>query len=657
MVEFNLKEKFKHGCMAWKYISFKIGDLDAATQIFFNNIATTLAVTGSLTRSYDPTLTASDKNGWTTLFEKYPELRNVVDDNIQEYVYKRTVVGLAISLLIGSLYYIWMALRLSASKKSSVVPTALPFGINTPAAFTFVAVILGPTALNGFDNCYEDYVLNSNNINVEELKQCMGGAVHNSWQAGVLSNFACGLISAALSLFGKMIVKFTPRVSLLSSLACVGFAFLAASQITLNFADPVSGFVPITIMIMGYFCGVKFWKLPVTITTVAVAAALSWATGFSKPEEVTSTITYIKPIGVSTGFTALSDWSPVSKYFGVIFPFAVQSAVGTLMNVVSAEKAGDFYPVTEAMVTDGLASCIGSIFATPLMVSVYIGHPGFKDMGATTSYTLYNGIAFFLFAIFGLFALINGIFPEAALAPVITFIGLIICSEAMEDLPKRHFIVFIIGIIPGILTWAVQNGLQPFSASSTFGVIAVGNDSYMFFSMCFTALIAYLTDRNFLMAGIWALFSGVMSSIGLLHQSNVAFDKFSTPHGPYCIEKSVNNIFYGLAFKNNGTECTEDWLPCETDSGEDSCGWKYTVQWRFLLAYGLISVWIAIFWGLQKSGRFPHLEQIKDEKEEPIYEKNQANLKNAIDAFPSQYANTSNIAPNSHSTKEDIEIQ
>jgi len=51
-------------------------------------------------------------------------------------LYGRVLPGVAVSLLLGNLFYAWQARRLAAATGRSDV-CALPYGINTPSVFAF----------------------------------------------------------------------------------------------------------------------------------------------------------------------------------------------------------------------------------------------------------------------------------------------------------------------------------------------------------------------------------------------------------------------------------------------------------------------------------------------------------------------------------------
>lgn len=604
------------GCTSWRYLHFQLGDLDGFMQHFLNNLGTSLIVAKLLTDTYyNPRLNSDYGADYTAYLQENTAVSVYLDQVVNEYVARRILVGLAMSIIAGSLYYTWMAVRVHGDREGDNKATSMPFGVNTPAAFAFLGGILGPVAKREFDSCFRAYIENDFG-SPDDVSMCLEDAINTSWTEGVLSNFVCSLISTALCVFGPLIVKYTPQVSLLTSLSTVGISFLLIQQLSFNFANPVAGYLPVLLVVLGYFCEIKLWKIPTAVSIVLVGAALSWATGANDTNDVAKAVQTVGWQGIVTSFRVLgSDWAPVLDYFGIIFPFAVQAAVGTMMNVVSARTAGDFYPVTESIIVDGLASVVGSLFGTPLMTSVYIGHPGLKKMGATSTYALFTSIGFFIFAITGVISLINGILVPSSLAPIIAFIGLIICAGSMDGLPPRHYIVFILGLLPGICNWASQNGLAG-TGSSRFGYIAMGGPGNMLFSMVLCAIMAFVCDRNFWMAAIWSIFAAALSSIGLLHQDSVSFTDFNIPHHSYCILRDDLGS-QAIAWiqpsnsSNPPTECQRNFVKC---AGGQGCGWEATTQMWFMVSYLMLFAVFAILYGLQRLNKFDMLERIVDSK-------------------------------------------
>src|SRR5207302_8992182 len=95
-------------------------------------------------------------------------------------------------------------------------------------------------------------------------------------------------------------------------------------------------------------------------------------------------------------------------------------------------RARDLLP-SEAAATV-LAGCCGAVVQnTP-----YIGHPAYKAMGARAGYTLATGLVIGAGAATGVLSLLVAVLPEAAIAPILVFIGLEITAQGFLATPARH---------------------------------------------------------------------------------------------------------------------------------------------------------------------------------------------------------------------------
>jgi len=63
-----------------------------------------------------------------------------------DLVFQRIIPGTALGVLVGDLWYTWLARRLSRETGRADV-TAMPFGIDTPSLFGITFGVLGPTML------------------------------------------------------------------------------------------------------------------------------------------------------------------------------------------------------------------------------------------------------------------------------------------------------------------------------------------------------------------------------------------------------------------------------------------------------------------------------------------------------------------------------
>ena len=73
-------------------------------------------------------------------------------------------------------------------------------------------------------------------------------------------------------------------------------------------------------------------------------------------------------------------------------PFGVYDFIEAMDNVESAAVAGDEYSEKQVIGAEGIISLIGTLFGSPFANAVYIGHPGWKEMGGRIGYSAVTGI-------------------------------------------------------------------------------------------------------------------------------------------------------------------------------------------------------------------------------------------------------------------------
>ncbi len=116
------------------------------------------------------------------------------------------------------------------------------------------------------------------------------------------------------------------------------------------------------------------------------------------------------------------------------------------------------------------------------------------------------------------------------------------------------------------------------------------------------------------MAAVWSAIAAVLAAFGLLHQASVSVSNFATPHGKYCIDLldpvgAVSaNAFVAFANTTAPGECAEGFVRRNNGAG---CGWAATVQWRFTVAYLMVTALFIILLVLQRKGK-PSLAPIRD---------------------------------------------
>src|SRR5512136_2928086 len=328
--------------------------------------------------------------------------------------------GAAVSVRVGHLYYCWQAMRL-ARRTGRTDVTALPFGINTVSLFAFVFLVMLPARL---------------------AAQSAGAAdpARVAWQAGLVACLASGLVELLGALLAERIRRATPRAALLSTLAGIALGFISLGFLLRAFARPLVGFATLGVVLLTYFGQVRFRRrVPGGLVAVVLGTFLAWATGVAPVGAVPQAAGVWSPPSSAVGalLEALRG-GHLATYLSVILPMGLFTLVGSLQNVESAEAAGDAYPTLPSLTVNGLstvvAACLGSCFPTTL----YIGHPGWKALGARAGYSILNGIFVAFVTLSGTLSWIAWAVPIDAGLAIVIWIGIVISAQAFQAVPARH---------------------------------------------------------------------------------------------------------------------------------------------------------------------------------------------------------------------------
>jgi len=182
------------------------------------------------------------------------------------------------------------------------------------------------------------------------------------------------------------------------------------------------------------------------------------------------------------------------------------NVLGSLQNLESAEAAGDRYPVRSSMLINGIgtiaAAALGSCFPT----SLYIGHPGWKAMGARIGYSWLNGLVIGGGCLLGLFGLVGQLVPIEAGMAIVLYIGLVMVAQAFQATPAAHAPAVALGMLPGLAGWGsllLKAGLRAGGAGSAARPFGPG-------------LLAPLQQADVWAAGAFALEQGQIITAMLL---------------------------------------------------------------------------------------------------------------------------------------------
>jgi len=344
-----------------------------------------------------------------------------------DLVLRVMVPGTALGVLLGDLAYTWLALRLMRATGRADV-TAMPFGIDTPSLFGVVFGVLGPVKLASGDPVL-------------------------AWQVGMGVTIAMGALKLALAFAGQTLRRTVPRAALLGSIAGIAtllIAFLPALRI---FADPLVGLVALVLVLIALIGRVRMpWGLPGALVAVAAGAAVfwgRWALGLGPAPPGVGAIS-LQPALPWPTLAWLGAWETTLGYLPIAIPFALATLIGGVDTTESAAAAGDGYRTRDILLTEALATIAAGACGGVIQNTPYIGHPAYKAMGARAGYTFATGLVIGVGAAAGAVSVLVAILPEAAVAPILVFIGLEITAQAFTASPPRHAPAVAIAFLPAI---------------------------------------------------------------------------------------------------------------------------------------------------------------------------------------------------------------
>jgi AGZA family xanthine/uracil permease-like MFS transporter len=428
-----------------------------------------------------------------------------------ELINGRILPGAALSILVGNLFYAWQARRLAKQSGRDDV-TALPYGINTPSVIAFIFLIMGPV--------------------YQETKNPT-----LAWQAGLLACFLSGVMEIVGAFCGDWLRRHTPRAALLSALAGIAVTLISMGFVFQLFATPIIGLFPMMLILVGYSSRIKLpLGLPVGFVAVLVGTAIAWILrAFGQTLFQPSPAPFephLYPFTPTIGQLVSSLSSSVGwRFLAVIFPMGLFTVIGSLQNLESAEAAGDRYETRSSLLANGIGTLVAAGFGSAFPTTIYIGHPGWKAMGARSAYSALNGIVISALCLVGGVSLVLKFVPLEAILGILLWISVIITAQAFQETPKNHALAVAAGLIPSLAAWALLlvetaarvSGSSLFAVAPKFGAdlfihgaIAL-SQGFIITSMVLSAIIAFSIDHNFLKAALWAFAGAVLSSVGIIH--------------------------------------------------------------------------------------------------------------------------------------------
>jgi AGZA family xanthine/uracil permease-like MFS transporter len=429
-------------------------------------------------------------------------------------VFGTIIPAVGISLIVGNIYYAYMARRL-ARKEGREDVTAMPYGPSVPHYFLVTFLIMLPVVIRTGDPMA-------------------------AWKVGLAWCFIEGVIEILGAAVAKFIRKYTPRAAMLGTLAGISIAFISMTPAFQMMEVPWIGFLSFAIILIAWFAIVPMpWKIPGGLVIIILGTVLGWLTGVMDPAGVGEAVANFRisfPLPhVGALLEGFRNFGPL---LATAIPMGIYNFTEGMNNVESAAAAGDEYNVSEVTLVDGIGSLIGAALGSPFPTAVYIGHPGWKDVGGRIGYSLATGIGIGVVCLLGVLPLVLAIIPVVAVVPILLYIGAVIGAQAFQSSPPKHAPAVVLALIPNFAAWgktlvdgalgtAGTNAAEVgYAALSGNGVVYAGMEilsgGAILTGLIWAAIAVFAIDRKWHEGAIYALLGAVLSFFGIIHAGNIA---------------------------------------------------------------------------------------------------------------------------------------
>lgn len=437
-----------------------------------------------------------------------------------ELIAGRVLPGAAVSLIVGNLYYAYQARELSLRTGRTDI-CALPYGINTVSLFAYVFLVMLPAKLA------------AENAGVADPATA-------AWRAGLIACLGSGAIELGGAFVAERIRKLTPRAALLSTLSGIALGFISLGFLFRAFARPMIGIPTLAIVLLIYFGGVRFRAgVPGGLVAVILGTAVAWLSGVAPPTpEAPSIGGLVAPVPV-LGEIAQGVSEFELGYLAVLFPMGLFNVVGSLQNIESAEAAGDSYPTAPSMAMNGAGTIAAALFGSCFPTTIYIGHPGWKAMGARVGYSVLNAIFCSAIILTGSVTLVAWVIPVDAALAIVLWIGVVITAQAFQATPQSHAPAVVLGVLPGVAAWGTlmaKHGVRaggtgvpggpPFSDALVNKFLSADvwiqgafalEQGFILVAMLLSAATVEVIEGRFRRAALWIWINAGLAAVGLVH--------------------------------------------------------------------------------------------------------------------------------------------
>merc|ERR1712100_926086 len=354
------------------------GEMEAFCELFFDNLATLLGVTGAA-------MDVGRIGGLNNFGDATDLYKATVTSEWTKIYYDWNIPACGLALLFGNVWFAWLATRL-ATKENRLDVTAQPYGMNTTVIYITIYAISLPAIQAGFSK-YNPGTGASDADSIALGKK----AAEFGWKVSVATNFVIGFMEILGCFLGDIIRNTVPTAAVYVPLAGVGFVWLAFSPMLTIAKSPIMCLLPLMAVIFGWagackrsteVIGGAYGDVSVSdfyngFRAIPGTGASGTCQGTDKDaaKDAWKAYAFKGDIfgGFGSGLAGLGESDLMDDFAAPALLFGMIGFLGTMTCVESAEAAGDAYPMSEIMIVDGIGTCIAALAGGMFGTTVYIG--------------------------------------------------------------------------------------------------------------------------------------------------------------------------------------------------------------------------------------------------------------------------------------------
>jgi AGZA family xanthine/uracil permease-like MFS transporter len=398
----------------------------------------------------------------------------------------------------------------------------MPLGLDTPSTFGVAFLIL----LDALRHARKDLALEH------------GEAMLYAWHVSLVVLMLCGVFKVLCAPLGNLVRNWVPRAALLGSLAAIALALIAFMPLQQDIArTPVVGMLALVVILITLVAHRRLpWNFPGALAAVLVGVLIYFAC-LASGEAFGIPVPPLNVAPVEFGWLKLpttpeehemsSWWTMVSlaalKRLPIALPFALATIIGGIDCTESAAAAGDEYDTRTILLTEGIASFVAGMLGGVIQTTPYIGHPAYKAMGGRAAYTLATALFVGLAGVFGWFGFLFRWLPEAAMFPILVFVGLEITAQSFRATPTRHYPALALAILPTlaylivILFKTPGMSLPTGDAALLLQTLRCLGNGFIVTGLLWAAALAALLDGRLRASAAYFAIAGLCAFFGIIH--------------------------------------------------------------------------------------------------------------------------------------------